>query len=247
MNLQEAADALGVHYQTVYRWVRSGALTATKQGASYDVGHGEVDRFLARRSIGNPPPQRIHVRDWCHHIDRLEALLLDGDELEARSSIDRLHDGGVPLVELCDELIAPVLVRIGDGWHQGRVSVAQEHRATAICERLLARISSHPRGRPRGTAIVTAAPGDEHGFPSAMAAMALRDDRWRVHHLGTRMPVDDLVAFAAEVDADLVVVSSTSVPVPTGLEERLVANGCRVLVGSPGKRLADLVSAARVD
>jgi excisionase family DNA binding protein len=245
MNLQDAADALGVHYQTVYRWVRSGALAATKKGASYDVARAEVDRFMARRSIGEPPPPRIHVRDWHHHVDRLEALLVEGDELEARAAIDRLSEGGVPLIELCDELIAPALARVGDAWHRGRVSVAQEHRATAICERLLARVSTHPRGRPRGVAVVATVPGDEHSFPSAMAALALRDDRWRVHHLGANVPADDLVGLARDVAADIVVLSSTMPGAADGLLERLAELGCRVMVGEPGKRLSDLIDAAR--
>jgi MerR family transcriptional regulator, light-induced transcriptional regulator len=250
MNLQDAADALGVHYQTVYRWVRSGEITAVKKGASYVISDEEVERFLSKRTIGEPPPERIQVREWPHHIDRLEALLLAGDELEARASVDRLSDGGVPLVELCEELIAPTLARVGDGWHRGRVSIAEEHRATAICERLLARLSTHPRGRPRGVAVVVAAPSDEHGFPSAMAAMALREDRWRVHHLGTQVPQEDLLALAKDVDADIIVISastssSTSSAAMADLIERLESAGHQVLTGGPGKRLSDLISAAR--
>jgi MerR family transcriptional regulator, light-induced transcriptional regulator len=250
MNLQDAADALGVHYQTVYRWVRSGEITAFKQGASYVISDDEVERFLSKRTIGDPPPERIQVRDWAHHIDRLEELLLAGDELEARSALDRLSDGGVPLVELCEELIAPTLARVGDGWHRGKVSIAEEHRATAICERLLARLSSHPRGRPRGTAVVIAAPEDEHGFPSAMAAMALREDRWRVHHLGTQVPQDDLLNLAKDVDADVIVISATTAGPTTSarsneLIERLESAGHQVLMGGPGRRLSDLVAEAR--
>ena len=30
MQLREAADALGVHYQTAYQWVRQGALPAAR-------------------------------------------------------------------------------------------------------------------------------------------------------------------------------------------------------------------------
>ena len=42
MELREAADALGVHYQTAYSWVRQGSLPARKRGRGED----------GRRSIG---------------------------------------------------------------------------------------------------------------------------------------------------------------------------------------------------
>ena len=52
MNLKEAARRLGVHYQTAYKWVRSGSLTAIRVGARYEVSQAAIDQFLAnRRSV----------------------------------------------------------------------------------------------------------------------------------------------------------------------------------------------------
>ena len=50
MNLKTAARRLGVHYQTAYRWVRSGELVAVKVGAGYEVSEAAVARFAARRA-----------------------------------------------------------------------------------------------------------------------------------------------------------------------------------------------------
>ena len=49
MNLKEAARNLGVHYQTAYKWVRSGALTAVRVGSRYEVSQAAIDQFLATR------------------------------------------------------------------------------------------------------------------------------------------------------------------------------------------------------
>jgi MerR family transcriptional regulator, light-induced transcriptional regulator len=248
MNLQEAAERLGVHYQTVYRWVREGDLTAIKQGNSYQVSTDEVDRFLTLRQVPTAPPERLVVRSWETQRERLLAALLIGDELEARAVADRLIEGHVATIDICEQLVAPCLAEIGDRWHRGEVSVAEEHRATAICSRILARAATHPRGRPRGTAVVLAAPGDDHSLPSAMAALVLRDDRWRVHHLGANVPTDDLLALAHSVNADLVVLSRTYAdqgPVIT-LAAALRSQGFGVMVGgTDGKTLSDLVAIAR--
>ncbi len=42
MQLREAAEVLGVHYQTAYAWVRQGVLPARKTGRGYDVSEDDV-------------------------------------------------------------------------------------------------------------------------------------------------------------------------------------------------------------
>jgi MerR family transcriptional regulator, light-induced transcriptional regulator len=249
MNLQAAADTLGVHYQTAYRWVREGQLAAGKIGGSYDVEADEVDRFLSRRLIPVLPPPSLRVRDWATHIERFEVVLREGDELGAREIVDRLSDGNVPVVDICQELVAPCLRNIGQAWHAGEVSIAEEHRATAITERLLGRLANHPRGRPRGTAVVTTPPGDFHSLPSTMAALALREDRWRVHHLGVNTPIDDLAKLSVDVGADLVVVSATfgaTDDLTDRVRRAIEAFGISILFGGPGTSLKSLVSQARM-
>ena len=49
VNLKEAAARLGVHYQTAYRWVRSGDLTAVRVGARYEVSDAAIHQFIATR------------------------------------------------------------------------------------------------------------------------------------------------------------------------------------------------------
>ena len=54
MQLREAADALGVHYQTAYGWVRHGVLPARKTAGGYEVSEGDVRALAERR----PPARR---------------------------------------------------------------------------------------------------------------------------------------------------------------------------------------------
>lgn len=250
VDLNEAAARLGVHYQTAYKWVRDGSLVAVKRGSSYDIADAEVERFITARRAPSAPPRTTIVRDWELQRDRLYRYLSAGDELGARSVVDRLRDGGIEPLILMEELFTPVLAHIGQDWADGEISVAAEHRSSAICERLLARAAVHPRGRPRGVAVVATPPGEEHSLPAAMAAVALRADRWQVHHLGTQVPIVDLVDLTAAVSADLVVLSVTNPTAATAAENAraLVEEvGARVLVGRPGVSLRDLLERARQD
>lgn len=249
MDLQTAADRLGVHYQTAYRWVRGGSLRAVKRGSVYEIEDAELERFQAARSSPTPPPKQTTVRSWSHQVDRLYSLFVEGDELGARQLVDRLHEGGIEPLVVCESLFAPTLARIGGSWATGGISVAQEHRAAQICERLVARLAIHPRGRPRGVAVVGTHVGEEHSLPAAMAALVLRADRWQVHHLGTQVPTPDLIDLVRAVSADLVVLSPTH---PSSIadahrvaDEVRTATSSHVLVGSPGATLGELVARAR--
>jgi MerR family transcriptional regulator, light-induced transcriptional regulator len=245
LDLTEAAQELGVHYQTAYRWVREGALRAVKVGKSYRVERRDLDRFAQRRERGTAP-RRIQVRDWDHQVDRLHAALCRGDERAANELVDRLAGGGMSPVELCDGLLAPALRRIGDGWATGVNTVADEHRATAICERLLARLPMR-RTRVRGTAVVGAPSGEHHALPAHMAAVALRYDGWRVHDLSTDLPTGDLAVFLERERPDLLVLSTTMPNRATTATARRAAEalGIPVLVGGPGRRLEELLAATR--
>lgn len=246
LELAEAARELGVHYQTAYRWVREGALRAVKVGKSYRVQRRDLDRFVQRRDSGSAP-RRLQVRDWGHQVDRLHAALARGDERSAGEQVERLSRGGVSPVELCDELFAPVLRRIGDAWASGDGSVADEHRASAICERLLARLPTR-RTRVRGTAVVSTPAGDHHALPALMASVALRYDGWRVHHLASDVPVEDLAAFLERERPDLLVLSSTMPPGRAAGAARRKAEqlGVPVLTGRSGGRLDGLLAEAVV-
>ena len=234
MQLRDAADTLGVHYQTAYGWVRQGTLPARKTPRGYEVSEQDVLDLMARRAAGVEPPHEVRVRDWAAQADRLYAALA----------------AGTPLVGLCDQVLAPALHRVGQAWAAGDLSIAEEHRATAICARLIAPRARQPQGRPRGVAITTTPPGEHHGLPSLMAAACLREDRWHVHDLGADLPTGDLIGFAAETGAGLIVLSSsTADSVRTAarqlrdLRQRLPQ--VRVLAGRPGDTLTRLRELAR--
>src|ERR1700760_4650891 len=94
MQLRDAAEALGVHYQTAYAWVRQGVLPARKTGRGYEVSEGDVSALAARRASGTAPRAQIRVRDWTAQADRLHAAIMSGDETTARHVFDRLPPPG---------------------------------------------------------------------------------------------------------------------------------------------------------
>ena len=247
VDLQTAAERLGVHYQTAYQWVRDGSLPATRVRGRYRIVPGDLEAFARRRDEPAPVRGRAAPR-WGPLASRLERHLLRGDEHDARTEVLALRDGGVPVAEIITNLFVPALRAIGEGWVAGEVTIAQEHRATAIVDRLIGLLSPNPRGRRRGRAVVAALSGDHHALPTAMATATLREDRWHVEHLGSDVPPEEVISFAGGAGADLVVLSVTN----PALEElavetsrRLQRTGVAAIVGGPGRTLEELRTEAR--
>ena len=246
LELQAAADALGVHYQTAYRWVRSGRLPAQLVNNKYLVSRDDLDALDESRQTPAPPaaPSRQRVE---RQRRRVHKALLDGDEATVRTLARRLVEEGTSIVEVIQSVFSPPLRHIGQKWHDGELPIWVEHRASAIVERTLGDLVPNPRGRRRGTAMVAAVAGDQHSLPTTMAAVALREANWHVHHLGANMPGDELVRFCGEHDIDVAVISLTNPDVSKladGTADLIRAAGTPTIVGGPGRSLEELVSEA---
>ena len=59
LSLDQVASVVGVHYQTVYRWVRSGHLQATKIHGKYFVQQSDLVELQERSSKPAPPPPAV--------------------------------------------------------------------------------------------------------------------------------------------------------------------------------------------
>ncbi len=248
LGLEEAAQRLGVHYQTAYGWVRSGELRAELAGGRYRLAVDDVDRLVRRRARPTRPVARRPRGGFEPLSQHMFGLLADGEEREIRRTVGRLIGTGVPISVIVQEVFVPALGKVGQEWHEGRLSVAAEHRASAIVERVLGDHFPSPAGRRRGTAVVAAMAGDRHALPTSMAAVALREDRWHVHHLGADLPADDLLGFCDDHEVDLVVLTVTAGHADATAQrtaDLLEQRGVRALVGHPGARLDDLQRQAR--
>lgn len=247
LDLTEAADELGVHYQTAYRWVRTGRLPAVLVKGRYRVATSDLRAVDADRNAPKTPdPPSRRRRDGA--AERMFDLLVDGDETAATRLAHDLAAEGLPIVELVQHVLAPPLRRIGAGWANEELTIWVEHRASAIVERVLGTLAPNPRGRRRGTAVVAAVSGDRHAIATLMAAVVLRDDNWHVHHLGADMPPEEIERFCVDHDVSVVALSVTGDQAAATVDDarvRLAQIGVPVVVGGAGRTLDDLVDEVR--
>jgi MerR family transcriptional regulator, light-induced transcriptional regulator len=106
-------------------------------------------------------------------------------------------------------VVAPLFRAIGDGWHAGEMSIAQEHMATATARWLLAQLRSALPAVEWAPLIVVGTPaGDTHEIGALLVAGVAAAEGWRVAYLGTNAPASELADTARRLDARAVAVSS---------------------------------------
>lgn len=204
LSLRAAADQLGVHYMTAYRYVRLGTLPAKKVAGVWQVRKGDL-RAIAGREQPRPGPGGIR---WGPYRSQLRDRLTAGDEPGAWSAIERARVSGASPEDIHLKLIAPVLRVIGDAWDAGKLDIAAEHRATGVAQRLIGRLgpSFARRGRKGGTVVIGGAPGDHHSIPLAILGDILRGRGLFVVDLGANTPPESFLQSAREHD-DVVAVA----------------------------------------
>lgn len=185
LTLHEAADELGVHYMTVYRYVRHGLLEANKSGGTWQVEADALESFREGKQAPAEPGARA---PWA---ERLEARLMAGDSAGSWGVIESAMAAGTDLDSLYLDVVAPAMASIGDRWAQGEIDVSVEHVASGVVTRMMGRLGHRfaRRGRARGVVLVGAVADEDHALPIAIVGDLLRLRGWEVTDLGADVPV----------------------------------------------------------
>jgi len=113
---------------------------------------------------------------------------------------------GVPV--FLESVVTPVVERIGHGWAEGSVTVAQEHMATAVLRRVLGWLLGvfEVPGATRRLVVATP-PHQLHELGALLVGVSAAAEGWRVTYLGPDMPADDLVSAVEQTGAQAVALS----------------------------------------
>lgn len=139
------------------------------------------------------------------------AALRAGDETAAATVVERACAAGVAARTIYLDIFAPAMVAIGTLWERNELSVAEEHLATAITERLIGQLSPTfelEDGATGGTVMLGCVEGERHALGLRMLADLFRQRGWRVLFLGADVPTADWVQLAVRSSADAVAISA---------------------------------------
>jgi len=142
--------------------------------------------------------------------DYLHALLA-GDQAKCRLTVRALIENGIPVRTLYTDFFQRALYHVGELWESNRISVADEHLATAITESLMPEtypvlFGADHIGR---SAVVSCVANEYHQIGGKMVADTFEMHGWNSYFLGANTPLADLLELVAAKKPDVVALSLT--------------------------------------
>jgi MerR family transcriptional regulator, light-induced transcriptional regulator len=268
--IQSVAEMTGVSAATLRAWERRYGIPSPRRTAAAYRLYTDQDVALIKRvrelcDGGIAPSQAAQmVLASQSASEEFTSLEVDTDELAVQKilqAVDRFDadmlEAAVkhatylgPATSLFDRVFGPALTQIGQRWHEGSISVGQEHLAAEVIGdalRYVLRLSQP--GTAGKTAVLACFADEEHVVP--LYGVALRFTEWgfRTVMLGARTPPLAIRHAVAELHPDLVGLSLTIVP-PAYRARELIdgyAEACGAtpwLVGGSGtEKVRELVEA----
>jgi DNA-binding transcriptional MerR regulator/methylmalonyl-CoA mutase cobalamin-binding subunit len=195
------------------RLLRLATLSGRRIGDVATLSALQLRRLVAEDQAAETaaPPGRVATTAILHRgSSYLSSALAALEGLNARdleSLLTRaLLELGAPT--FLEEVIAPLVRRIGDLWHAGRLEPFEEHFATSVIRRILTEAMMDASGPRTAPVLLVATPtGEHHELGALMAGALAAAEGWRVVYLGTNLPAADIAGAAQRVRAAAVALS----------------------------------------
>lgn len=225
---KEAARALGASEASVKRWADGGLLASEKTAGGHRRFRPEDVARFKRENRGAPSAavisslaeragEPLDGAGIAASVETLFDALTRGDAEETSALLVKAYLAGRPLAFIFDELLATAMRRVGDLWHAGDLSVADEHLATrAALDALqtLSKVVAEPE--PNNLlAVCCGAEDDFHELPLRCTELILKHEGWEVLSLGANTPFYALTEMVARLHPRLVCVASTILADPS--------------------------------
>lgn len=140
--------------------------------------------------------------------DFLKALL-SGNRREGSEIIRQFVENKYSIPELYESVIKNSLYQVGELWEFNKITVADEHVATAVTESLLNELYQQIiSGKRTGKKVVVAcAENETHQVGIKMVADIFEMNGWDAYFLGANVPTGELIKYIHQVQPQVVALS----------------------------------------
>lgn len=161
-----------------------------------------------RRPMSGETPRLIEAGTIAAMREAWINACMNFDEFQAEQLLSQAF-ALFPTEVVCLDLIQKGLHDIGVDWYEGKITVQQEHFASALAiRRMEAMLSSTPAPTRPGRILVGCPPEEEHTFVPLLISLLLRRRGWDIVYLGANVPLRSLETTLDTVHPHLVVLTA---------------------------------------
>lgn len=142
----------------------------------------------------HPPQVRIDRQSSITYLKAAEQAIEDLDP-DALSNAFRRGAASLGVSALVEDVVLPLMDRVGRRWEEGSLSIAQEHMASAVTRTHLEQLRGSlaaPTFAPR--MLVTTPVGQIHEIGALAVAIVATMQGWHVTYLGANLPAAEIAA-----------------------------------------------------
>lgn len=161
----------------------------------------ELDDLLSRND------QTLNLNNEMIFVQVVDALMqyrLDKCEDLLRRALIAMDP-----VQYAQDFLMPLLIKVGELWHEGRLSITQEHMFSNCVKRIVLSLVHNlmPFSGGQIKLIFATLPGEQHEFGILLSCLLAANQGCTCYYLGSSLPVEELVNAQKKLSADVIVLS----------------------------------------
>ncbi len=109
---------------------------------------------------------------------------------------------------LLENLVVPLVYKIGELWHSGEIRVANEHLASSVIRGFLFNLLESYSVSDSAPVVISATPrGQDHELGALIVGVVAASSGWKVIYLGSNLPAEEIGAVVSYLNARVVALS----------------------------------------
>jgi len=222
-NSYQIAEIIGVNVSTIKRWTDLGKLKC-------DITVGGHRKFYLNHItefIKSDPRYSTNLnlnylvgknKSLIESIDNFDnsslitycyKCLVQGNTEKFLSLNNSLMLKGYHIYSIFDDILLPVLEKIGDEWKKGNLTISEEHLATEIIRKFLSNLNfNYVAKNSSYNAFCFTLIDDKHDLALFMGESILNENKKiKTFNLGASLPVEDFITLSKKTLPDIIFIS----------------------------------------
>jgi len=236
-NSYQIAEIMGVNVSTVKRWTNAGKLKCYQTIGGHRKFHlKDLTAFITKNDkfstainleflIGKNKNLNEAITDlnFEYITNYSYKVLKEGRKNKFSLLMTSLSLKNYSFVSIFDNIIIPLLHRIGEEWINNKFSIPEEHIATNILMNYLSNINSqHQAIKDKYNAFCFTLEEDGHQLPLHMGEIILNQiGTIRTSNLGPNLPIRDFLKFSEKIKPHIIFISIIYNKYPTKIKSQI--------------------------